>query len=142
VEAWLANSRHRRDWAARRIKKILLDKNPTAVLAIWGLAYKENTHSTKNSPSLATIAQLGGAKLRLHDPVVRISKEQIFDTPIEAVQGADALMILTPWPQYRAVNCTAVAKAMRGRIVLDPYAVLNPAKAKAAGLQIHTLGHA
>jgi len=142
VKAWLANSRHRRDWAARRIKKILLDKNPTAVIAIWGLAYKENTHSTKNSPSLATIEQLGGAKLRLHDPVVRISKEKTLETPIEAVQGADALLILTPWPQYREIDCADIVKAMRGRIVLDPYAVLNPGKAKAAGLQIHTLGHA
>jgi UDPglucose 6-dehydrogenase len=142
VKAWLANSRHRRDWAARRIKKILLDENPTAVIAIWGLAYKENTHSTKNSPSLATIGQLGGATLRLHDPVVRISKEKIFETPIEAAQGADALLILTPWPQYREIDCADIAKAMRGRIVLDPYAVLNPAKAKAAGLEIHTLGHA
>jgi hypothetical protein len=67
------------DWAARRIKKILLDENPAAVIAVWGLAYKENTHSTKNSPSLATIEQLGSAKLRLHDPVVRISKEKMFD---------------------------------------------------------------
>jgi UDPglucose 6-dehydrogenase len=140
VEAWLANSRHRRDWAARRIKKILLDKNPTAVIAIWGLTYKENTHSTKNSPSLATIAQLGDTTLRLHDPVVKM--ERSFESPLEAARGADALMILTPWPQYRAVNCAAVAKVMRGRLVLDPYAVLNPAKAKAAGLQIHTLGHA
>ena len=51
-------------------------------------------------------------------------------------------MILTPWPQYREINCAEIAKAMRGRIVLDPYAVLNPNAAKAAGLQVHTLGHA
>jgi len=139
VEAWLANSRHRRDWAARTIQKLRLDK---ATLAVWGLAYKENTHSTKNSPSLATIDQLGGATLRLHDPVVRIPGKEVLATPIEAAKGADALLILTPWPEYRKINCAAVARTMRGRIVLDPYAVLNPAKAKAAGLQIHTLGHA
>jgi UDPglucose 6-dehydrogenase len=142
VEAWLANSRHRRDWAARLAKKIVLDEKPDAVLAIWGLAYKENTHSTKNSPSLATIEQLGGATLRLHDPVVRIPGKEVFEKPMEAVQGADALLILTPWPEYRKIKCTALAKAMRGRIVLDPYAALDPARAKAAGLKIHTLGHA
>lgn len=140
VKAWIANSRHRRGWAARWIKKLLLEKNPAAVIAVWGLAYKENTHSTKNSPSLATIGQLGSAKLRLHDPVVKM--ERSFVTPLEAAEGADALMILTPWPQYREIDCAAIAKAMRGCIVLDPYAVLNPAKAKAAGLQIHTLGRA
>ena len=73
VRAWLANSRHRRDWAARTIRTALLDAKPDAVIAVWGLAYKENTHSVKNSPSLATIAQLPGTKLRLHDPLVPAS---------------------------------------------------------------------
>src|SRR6185295_14847149 len=50
VRAWLANSRHRRDWAARTIKRVLLDANPEATVAVWGLAYKENTDSVKNSP--------------------------------------------------------------------------------------------
>ena len=57
VRSWVANSRHRRDWAARTIRSALLDARPDAVVAVWGLAYKENTHSVKNSPSLATIAQ-------------------------------------------------------------------------------------
>ncbi len=142
VKAWLANSRHRRDWAARTITKLLLQKNRQAVVAIWGLAYKENTDSTKNSPSLATIEQLGGAQLRLHDPVVKIEKGERFETALDAARGADALMILTPWPQYREIGCADIAKAMRGRIVLDPHAVLNSNLANAAGLQIHTLGHA
>src|SRR5262245_27219724 len=54
VRAWRANSRHRLDWALRTIKKALLDGKPDATVAVWGLAYKENTHSVKNSPSLAT----------------------------------------------------------------------------------------
>ncbi len=140
VKAWVANSRHRRDWAARTIREVLLEKNPSAVVAVWGLAYKENTHSTKNSPSLATIAQLGGATLRLHDPVVRISNTKIFETPIEAVRGADGLMILTPWPQYREIAPKEIRSAMRGRAVLDPYAVLDAAGARQAGLEVHTLG--
>jgi UDPglucose 6-dehydrogenase len=140
VKAWLANSRHRRDWAARTIRKALLRENPKAVLAVWGLAYKENTHSIKNSPSLATIAQLGEATLRLHDPVVKMNRT--FETPLEAARGADALLILTPWPQYREVDAADIVKAMRGRIVLDPYRVLDHRKAGAAGLKVHTLGHA
>jgi UDPglucose 6-dehydrogenase len=140
VRAWLANSRHRRDWAARTIKNLLLEKNPHAVVAVWGLAYKENTHSTKNSPSLATIEQLGGAKLRLHDPVVKVPQGKMCETALEAAAGADALMILTPWPQYREIDCAELAAAMRGRTVLDPYAVLAPAKAAKVGLEVHTLG--
>jgi len=140
VKAWIANSRHRRDWAARTIRRLVLEKDPAALIAVWGLAYKENTHSVKNSPSLATLAQLGEAKLRLHDPAVRIDRHETFEKPLEAAQGADALMILTPWPQYRAIAPAEIRRALRGRIVLDPYAVLDRALAAKAGLEVHTLG--
>jgi UDPglucose 6-dehydrogenase len=145
VRAWVANSRHRRDWAARTISRVLLDKKPDARIAVWGLAYKENTHSVKNSPSLATLRQLPEAHLVLHDPVVLASAAQHARAsgaaePIAAVAGADALMILTPWPQYKAIAPAAVAQAMRGKIVLDPYGVLDGNAARAAGLEYHTLG--
>ena len=145
VKAWIENSRHRRDWAARTIRKVLLKKNPKAVIAVWGLAYKENTHSTKNSPSLATIAQIPEATLQLHDPVVsataaRHPKAKGAAEPLDAARGADALMILTPWPQYRTVDPAAVASVMRGRIVIDPYGVMDARKANAAGLSVYTLG--
>lgn len=137
VKAWVANSRYRRDWAARTIRAVLLDSNPKAVVAVWGLAYKENTNSVKNSPSLATIARLKGATLRTHDPVVPASMTK---DPLDAVRGADALMILTPWPLYRGIEPARIAASMRGHIVLDPYGVLDRKAAGAAGLQIHTLG--
>jgi len=145
VKAWVANSRHRRDWAARTVKKVLLDGNPGALVGIWGLAYKENTHSIKNSPSLATIAQLPETALQLHDPVVpaasvKHAKARAAADPLKAAANADALMILTPWPEYRGVDPAAVAKAMRGRIVIDPYAVMDARKARAAGLQVYSLG--
>ena len=137
VQAWLANSRHRRDWAARTIRALLLDANPQAVIAVWGLAYKENTSSVKNSPALATIAQLQGTTLRLHDPVVPTATAK---APLEAARGAAALMILTPWPEYREIEPAKIAAAMRGRIVLDPYRVLEEKAAAAAGLVLHSLG--
>jgi UDPglucose 6-dehydrogenase len=145
VNAWIANSRHRRDWAARTIRAALIAAKPEATVAVWGLAYKENTHSVKNSPALATIAQLPRARLRLHDPVVRASAAghshaQGFDDPLKAADGADALMILTPWPQYRAISPAKIAEALSGRIVLDPYAVLDGRAASQAGLRYYTLG--
>jgi UDPglucose 6-dehydrogenase len=145
VRAWRANSRHRRDWAARTIRKALLDAEPDAVVAVWGLAYKENTHSVKNSPSLATIAQLPETKLHLHDPLVPASvadhgAARGFATPLETLTGADALMILTPWPEYRAIAPDEIARHLKGRIVLDPYAVLDVEAASAVGLRYYTLG--
>ena len=145
VRAWVTNSRHRRDWAARTIRSALLDARPDAVVAVWGLAYKENTHSVKNSPSLATIAQLPGANLRLHDPLVPAiaaghARAKGFASALDAAQGADALMILTPWSDYREIKPAEIARNLKGRIVLDPYAVLDVDAAAAAGLQYYTLG--
>ncbi len=147
VSAWIDNSRHRRDWAARTIRRALLDAKPNAAIAVWGLAYKENTHSVKNSPSLATIAQLDGARLRVHDPVVPASAAspaivEGFDDPLAAAKDVDALMILTPWPQFREIAPSRIAQAMRGKVVLDPYRVLSQDTAVAAGLHYYTLGQA
>ena len=147
VAAWKSNSRHRRDWAARTIKKLLLDENPDATLAVWGLAYKENTHSVKNSPSLATLAQLPTAKLQVFDPVVSadaVQRDGVVSAsdPIDALSGADALLILTPWPKFKKIAPLAVSEALKGKTVLDPYRVLDGSLAEDAGLHYHTLGRA
>ncbi|HEY4136779.1 MAG TPA: UDP binding domain-containing protein [Alphaproteobacteria bacterium] len=144
VKAWVANSRHRRDWAARTIRSAVLADAKDPTLAVWGLAYKENTHSVKNSPSLATIAQLPDTALRLHDPAVSdiaLPKRAVLaESALDALAGADALAILTPWPEYKAIAPAQIAAALRGRVVIDPYRVLDPAAAAAAGLEYHTLG--
>src|SRR5580704_4475067 len=71
VKAWLANSSHRKDWPWRLLQKHALD--PAATIAVLGLAYKENTHSTKNSPALALLEHLRGLQVKVHDPVVPAS---------------------------------------------------------------------
>ena len=145
VRAWISSSNHRKGWATHTIRSILLNTNPDATVAVWGLAYKENTHSVKNSTSLATISQLFDTRLKLHDPLVPASAavhalSEGANDPLDAVEGADALMILTPWPQYSAIAVADIAGAMRGRIVLDPYRVLDPKAASVAGLDVYTLG--
>lgn len=145
VQAWLANSRHCRDWALRTARKAVVAKEGDPLIAVWGLAYKENTHSVKNSPSLATIAGLSETRLCLHDPVVSaavVDHRRVVAAPdaMSALAGADALMILTPWPQYRTVSAADIARAMPGRVVIDPYRVLDPAAARDAGLEYYTLG--
>ena len=147
VQAWKANSLYRRDWAAQTIRRVVLDVRPDPAIAVWGLAYKENTHSIKNSPSLATIAQLPEIELRLHDPMVsgdavKRPRAQSFDRELDALDGANALMILTPWPQYGRVAATDIAARLTDKVVLDPYAVLDGRTADEAGLAYYTLGRA
>jgi UDPglucose 6-dehydrogenase len=145
VKAWIHNSKHRRDWVVRTVRHLLLEQNPQSRLAIWGLAYKENTHSVKNSPSLAAIAQMPGARLRVHDPVVSASLVnhrhiEACVEPLDALRGSEALLILTPWPQYRKINPAEIAASLKGRIVVDPYKVLDREHALSAGLAYYTLG--
>lgn len=144
VAAWVENSKWRKGWAARTLRARVLDASPKARVAVLGLAYKQDTHSTKNSPSLALLAELAGADVTVHDPVVPASAAPIPAAagadPIATVRGADALCIMTPWAEYKALDPAAIAAAMRGRVVIDPYRVLDADRARAAGLDWITLG--
>jgi UDPglucose 6-dehydrogenase len=59
---------------------------------------------------------------------------------MEAVRGADAVMVMTPWPEFRTLIPAEVAAAMRGRILVDPFRIFEATAARHAGLQYFTLG--
>jgi len=145
VRSWIANSRHRRDWVLRTIHERVVARVADPVFAVLGLAYKQDTHSTKNSPSLALLSGLAPYRVRAYDPAVVADPafhprlEGAAD-PIDACRGADALVIMTPWDVFRQIDLTKVAKALHGREVIDPYAVLDPTACRAAGLIHVTLG--
>ncbi|MFZ0423147.1 MAG: nucleotide sugar dehydrogenase [Xanthobacteraceae bacterium] len=143
VKAWLANSAHRKDWTWQVMQEAALTADPGATIAVLGLAYKENTHSIKNSPSLAFLEHLRGRSVRVHDPVVPASVAPWTKgaaDPLSAAAGADVLVIATPWPQYRELRPADLARVMKGKTLLDPYRVLDGQACAAAGLTYHTLG--
>jgi UDPglucose 6-dehydrogenase len=145
VQAWIANSHHRKDWAASTLREVLLRDRPDPLVAVWGLAYKENTHSTKNSPSLAAIARLTDVRLKVYDPIVSWNdawhpRAEVAASAIEALDGADALLVLTPWPEFKSIDLQQIAQRMKGRLVLDPYALLLPNRGTWLGIHLHTLG--
>jgi UDPglucose 6-dehydrogenase len=123
----------------------VLARKPDALIGILGLAYKENTHSTKNSSSLALISTLRAWRLKVYDPLVPASaanhpRAEGMASALAAAEGVDALVIMTPWPTFRDLKSEAIARVMRGRAVLDPYRVLDGRAAVAAGLDYLTLG--
>ncbi|MGE4527378.1 MAG: UDP binding domain-containing protein [Rhodospirillaceae bacterium] len=143
VKAWIANSRYRKDWPWRTLRDAVLAQNPDAEIAVLGLAYKENTHSTKNSPSLVLLSHLKGKPVAVHDPVVPASVvpwAKGAETPLACAEGADVLVIATPWPEYRKLPVAGLAAAMRGRTIIDPYRILDGKAAADAGFAWHTLG--
>lgn len=144
VSAWVDNSRHRKDWAWRTLSKRVLAQNPGAKIAVLGLAYKEDTHSTKNSPSLQLLTHLRDYSVVVYDPVVT-ARDSGFSfkatlSAMEAVQGVDVVCIMTPWGEFKKLAPSDLVKAMHGRWLLDPFKVVDGKAARSAGLQYVTLG--
>jgi UDPglucose 6-dehydrogenase len=144
VVAWIENSAYRKEWAWRTLKEKVLSSNPNARIGVLGLAYKENTHSTKNSPSLALLSHLDGLKVCVHDPVVSSDEAGIpvlsSSNAEDVAAAADVLAIMTPWPEYADLNLDKVSSLMSGRIIIDPYAVLDRQRVQQTGLEYFTLG--
>jgi UDPglucose 6-dehydrogenase len=145
VRAWQRNSRYRRAWLLRAVHEHVLTTTNDPRLSLLGLAYKENTHSTKNSPALSLLAALGPCAVRAYDPVVAPRVEwhpnlTAASDPLAACEDADAVLIATPWPQFKTLEPSELARRMRGRVAIDPFACLDRAACASAGLTHLTLG--
>jgi UDPglucose 6-dehydrogenase len=144
VRSWQANSAHRRLWTLGWLERELFAEMADPVVAVWGLTYKPDTHSTKNSPALALLRRIQRRRVQAHDPVAVLDSE--FDwvnrcaSPLEAADGADALVVPSPWKLYGGVAIADLRRRMRGRLILDPYGALDSAECGAAGFQYHRLG--
>ncbi len=144
IEAWLVNSQRRRDWVWETLKREVLNENCNPDVGILGLAYKENTHSTKNSPALSLLKNLEKCNVKAHDPIVTAEEADIScdvtNDPLEACENTDAVAVMTPWPAYREIDPHDLAQRMRGRTVIDPYGIWQSGKLIDAGLDHFTLG--
>jgi UDPglucose 6-dehydrogenase len=117
--------------------------------ALWGLAFKANTDDIRESMALELIDGLVnlGAEVVAHDfAAMEAVKAKIGDkvryaaTPLEACEGADALLIATEWPQYREADLDAVAKALKARRLFDGRNLFRPEAMEARGWTYHSLG--
>lgn len=145
VAAWVANSHHRKKWSFKALQAEVLDHKPEARIGVLGLAYKENTHSIKNSPALALLRCLDSpVSVIVHDPAVSAAAcglaVAVATEPLQVAENADAIVIMTPWPIYKTLDPKALATRMTGHTIIDPYRVLQAQAVNAAGLDYVTLG--
>jgi UDPglucose 6-dehydrogenase len=127
--------------------------------ALWGLAFKPNTNDMRDAPSRVVISALlrAGARIQAHDPVAEdearrvlaldladapalLEKLQFMDKPMEAVQGADALIIVTEWKAYRSPNWPALKTAMKATVIFDGRNLYEPRDIKSQGIEYHGIG--
>ncbi len=142
----LAHNARRYRWVQRQLEGRLLDRDGRAVVAVWGLAYKKNTHSTKNSMALRVIEDLRGrADVRAYDPLVKAPGADVPATLVEsrdaALVGADCLLILTDWDEF-ATPPRAGFRSMRRPVVIDCVGVMDPSRHELPGVEYISMGRA
>jgi len=113
-------------------------------IAVWGLAFKPNTDDMREAPSLTLIADLlaAGAEVRAYDPVARpdIRNIVIAKSAADALQGCDALAIVTEWAEFRAPDFAALKKTLKSAAIFDGRNLYDPAMMRSLGFEYFAVG--
>jgi UDPglucose 6-dehydrogenase len=116
-------------------------------ISILGLAYKEGTHSIKNSPAIYLIKKLPNYKIKVFDPVVKkiniLSKNLEFcKNSYDAIKNCDVLIIATPWIIFKKINLSFLEKNIKKKILIDPYSLYNTNKLSKINIHHIAMGKA
>jgi UDPglucose 6-dehydrogenase len=144
IEALLGYNARRPQWVHRQLEEHLFGEVAHPSVAVWGLAYKKNTRSTKNSMAVRVIRELGDrADVRAYDPVVRAEETdlrvKVAADRDEALAGADCLLVLTDWDEFAVPDPTAV-RSMRRPLIIDGVGVVDAARADLRGIRLVQMG--
>jgi UDPglucose 6-dehydrogenase len=150
IEAVMQKNASRRLVMAERIVTACGGSVAGKTLAVLGLTFKPNTDDMREAPSLVILPALAeqGAKVRAYDPAgMDEAKKLIPDMttasdPYACMEGADALIILTEWDQFRALDLERVKKALRSPIVIDLRNIYKPSDMAERGFQYTSVGRA
>jgi UDPglucose 6-dehydrogenase len=142
-----------------RQKEVLLDKITAKFgndlsgrnFALWGLAFKPNTDDMRDAPSRVLIKGLWarGATVTAYDPVAMHETTRIFgddprlqlvDAPMMALEGADALVIVTEWKMFRAPDFSAIKAKLKKPIIFDGRNMYEPNDVRTAGIEYWSIG--
>ena len=120
-------------------------------IALWGLAFKANTDDMREAPSLTLIDDLtqGGAAVQAYDPATGHEAKRLFeknrgvklvDHAIDALEGADALAIVTEWQEFRSPDFAAIKARLKTPAIFDGRNLYDPAAVRAHGIEYHPIG--
>jgi len=120
-------------------------------IALWGLAFKANTDDMREAPSLSLIDDLTreGASVQAYDPAAGHQARTLFekngnvkivDSAIGALEGADALAIVTEWQEFRSPDFAAIREKLKTPAIFDGRNLYDPAAVRAQGLEYFAIG--
>lgn len=121
------------------------------VLAVWGLAFKPNTDDMRAASSLRLLEQLrtAGAQVRAYDPEAMKEARRLLgpredlhlcESADEATSGADALVIVTEWRQFRSLDFDSLRRTLRDRVLFDGRNMYEPGAVESAGIAYYGIG--
>lgn len=144
----VANERQKHVLGAK-VARALGGRVQGARIAVWGLAFKPNTDDMREAPALVLIEELlaGGATVAVHDPVAMHEAQRRLGTRVTfapnafaALDGADALVVVTDWNEYRHPDFARIKAALKRPIVVDGRNLYDPAKMRTLGFTYDSIG--
>lgn len=132
-------------------KRRIAAKKPLAgrTVAVWGLSFKPRTDDMREAPSVVIINNLlrAGAAVRAHDPVAMDEGRKLFKSrihyagePYEALEGADALAVITEWSEFRNPDFGKMKKLMKKPVIFDGRNIYNREELRKLGFTYHGIG--
>ena len=135
----------------QKIKKHFGDNLAGKHFAVWGLAFKPNTDDMREATSRVLINDLlqAGATVTAYDPVAMPEAKRIFkgvqglsfaETPSQALNNADALVIVTEWKEFRSQDFSHIKQKLKASIIFDGRNLYDPQAVKNAGIEYRSIG--
>ena len=148
VESVLAVNDNRKRAMARKVAHAVGGNLRGKTVAVLGLTFKPETDDMREAPSIPLVTGLldMGAKVRAHDPVgIEQAKKELpeiayYDDPYECATGADAIVLVTEWVQYRAMDLDRLKQVMASPVVVDLRNVYRPEEMAAHGFVYESIG--
>jgi UDPglucose 6-dehydrogenase len=149
VEATIAVNEARKERMAERVVAALGGGVAGKTIAVLGLTFKPETDDMREAPSLSVLPKLAaaGATLRAFDPAGMEAARSLLPAGVhyaanalDAAEGADALVLLTEWNEFRALSPARLRRAMRGNVLLDFRNVYDPEAMRAEGFLYGSIG--
>ena len=148
VEAAVEINAAQKALMVKKIREALGGRLAGKVIAVLGLTFKPETDDLRDSPALSILPPLldRGAKLQVHDPQGMSAAAEMFpefiyaSTAYEACDQADAVVLMTEWNQYRALDLNELKKRLKAPVFIDLRNVYKPAQMRAAGFTYYGVG--
>jgi len=148
VSAVVKVNDERKEAMAERVERALGGDVSGKRIGVLGLAFKPNTDDMREAPSIPLVKRLveRGAEVTAFDPVAQHQAEPLFSgigyatDAYAAAEGADAVVIVTEWDEFRALDLETLAARMRGKALVDLRNVWDPHEAERAGLSYFGVG--